>query len=205
MSRHPLPFIPELKKIIRIKGISDILFINDFVYSLIPHDSNPHKDGRTETINFLYNRFKNNEFTGWCGLNVVILRRVLEEYGIKTSSFNYGLSENNLTHVVVQFAFNDETYLIDPFFNKYYTDKKGIFLTFKNLILNIVFRKFDDIIPVYGNSKKRFKTENDEWVKCLPEALEMRILKSFYKAGLKEKLKVFDSDNPLFLMLFPVG
>jgi len=212
LKKHPLPFIEELRDTVSVKYFSDLLKINDFVYSIVPSMFPVYEGDSKESIYYFYQKFKEKEMGGWCGLNTYFLNKILRAYGVECWAFNYGLQKKFLTHMISIVNFENELYLIDPFFNKHYEDKKGGLLTFNQLSGRLILRNFCDIIPVYGGSKKdvkyipnpseKSKKNLFDWAYLSPEVFESKTMGNFESSGLSNILKRrFKNNNPLLLML----
>jgi len=216
MKKHPLPYIEELKDLFSVGSFSDILRLNDFVYSLVPSVFPPYdRSGQEESFPELCDKLKKKEIGGWCSLNTVVLNRILEAYGIKSEFLNYGLPDQSLTHMVLLVHYSGQKVLIDPFLNKHYRNAKGELLNYTQLIMKLINREFNDIVSIYGTSRKPAKyipdplDRNDpnifqHWVNYYPRVFEGKVMNKFRAAGLDEFLQVFRSGDPLFLMLFPL-
>jgi len=212
---HPFPFIEELKDLFRIRKFQDILRIRDFVFSLIPWGVIPYDGPRgSRDVKDIYYKCKNNELFGWCGFNADFFKLLMDGYGVKCSSLNYGLNDLQISHCVEIVNLADRVefgqvcsmeILIDIYFCKYYSYLGEFPLRYDELISFIREKKFNHIIPVYGDVKKKKVYIIDgkkEIFYVTPQELEKEVL-SFFKVNLdldSNLQKKYGDSNPLSLM-----
>lgn len=175
--------------------------INDFISELIPiFSSCPYEIKKEDTIEDLYEKFRNREIGGWCGLFTSYMLMILNKCGIDAYAYNYGLCNTEFTHMVVI----ANGYLLDPYFNKVYIDKAGELITFKTLLQMIADRDFSFSCS-YGQSIKTKRIDKGEkyefitlsgyeWEKSL---MQSWIIKSFDDIMMEK----FGDVNPYLLLL----
>jgi hypothetical protein len=85
-----------------------------------------------------YDRILKDRGGDTCGGFSIFLKKVLKIFGIDSFEINFGIREYGLTHVVVIVPIKEgkhyDFYIIDPFFNGYFTNNENRFISFKYLI-----------------------------------------------------------------------
>ncbi len=175
--------------------------INDLVSELIPvFHSSPYFIKKEDTIESLYPQFKKREIGGWCGLCTEFMLVLLDFYKIPAYEHNYGLRGTEFTHTVVI----ADGYLLDPYFNKYYTDTAGKLIKFETLIQMVIERDFS-FLSVYGSSmktKRIDKEEKHEFISLTPQEWENSLLDSWAQKSFQDVMKSeYGNEHPCLLML----
>lgn len=180
--------IPELAQIWRLDTIQNVALLANFVYTLVPNDIDTGFDLSQDVV-ALYNKYKNKENFGWCYSSSLYLHMLLKEYHKDSYLYNFGFTEKdtghadrNISHAVVIVTIQDNQYLIDPYFNKYFIDRVSKqALTFDKLIL---FSKYyrNRIESVYGPGLKPIKRK-DSFIEVEPQIFEKMIM-DFFKTEL---------------------
>ena len=201
---HPLPFIKELDDVPEIKNLSDILRVNEFVYSLIVAVTDPYNPYlEREGVEILYNKFIKEEIGGWCGLNAYFFMKLMEEYDVDCRSLNYGdlnSPDGKKFHVVCIVKYEDEEFLMDPYINKHYCYSDMRPMPFNVLIEKIKSRQMKDIYPVYGKGKKKI-FHCHEWKDITPKEFDEQLTRHARQLAGDILIEKFGSDDPYLLML----
>jgi hypothetical protein len=200
--KHPLPFIKELETIPVIKSVQDIIFINDFVFSLIPWSENSYRGTSVyDNIEYLYNGFKNKEIGGWCGLCAEFFKVILSKYGISTRPYNFGLDFYKLTHIGIIVTYDGMNMFFDPYFAKYFKYCGNSLLTLESLLTLVETQQYDKIVPVYGSVTKPVQRA-DKWEFWSPVELEKSVFGGFGLLGYEKIMeKIFKNQRFENLML----
>jgi hypothetical protein len=201
---HPFPFIKELYCLMEIKTFTDVVFLMDFVYSIVPWTIKNSNINLNSDIKQLYEGLKKKEIGGWCGFTSIFLKILLDGYKIPNELFNHGLAGYSLTHMGVIITLNGIKYYIDPYFCKYYTDKSGDPLVLDKLLYLIQERKFNEIISRHRHINKNMQTQTG-WDVVTSYKFESIVLEFFKSMGMDNILKkIFGGTNSLLLMLIKI-
>jgi len=200
--------VEEFTGLSKIEKFSDLLKLNDFVYSAIPWKKVPDEEwlkesyeDRLKKIESILQDSRDKKIGGWCGASGVLMSLLLAYYKIKRVGLNYGLSEDNYSHVVVIANLDGMEFLLDPYFNRHYTYYGEFPLQFPDLIRLIEEKKFAAIKSVYGSSSKEVE-QNNGYIQFSPQSLEESVIKSWYNRGFKKELiNTYGVDNSLMLLL----
>lgn len=192
--------IPEIRNIPKIDTFEDAIKLSGFVFSLISHSDNVESIDINESLLGLYHKFKKKENFGWCYTHALFLHLLLMEYNRESCIYNYGLNEYELSHAVTLLTIKGKRYLLDPYFNRYYVDEKGKYLTFEQLLNNI--KKSKKIKTVYGDEKKEVEQQEDKFEEWSPQRLVDSVIDSWKKNKDMNKImkKKFNSIDPLMLL-----
>jgi len=74
-SLRPFPFIQEFGNLKEITSLSDIIWLNSFVYSSVPCTTKCFDNAilaclcNSSAVDYLYRRMQRKEIGGWCGLD----------------------------------------------------------------------------------------------------------------------------------------
>lgn len=186
--------VQELCKIGSVNTFEKVFELNDFVFSLIPHNIMKEPLDINKSWYEYYDLFKKKEFFGWCYTNALYLLVILKQFGVDSYLYNYGIREKKFTHVVTIVTIKNTQYLFDPYFNRYYTDENDNILSFSELLVKIKCVP-KNIKSVYGNSTKPvFQEGRGDFIDFTPQRLEESVINS-WKVCLG-----FDQD-PLLLLL----
>jgi hypothetical protein len=208
---HPFPFINELKDTITIQTFSDVVKINDYVFSYVPWVGKDfviterfNQCENQTVVNYMYTHFKLPAFIGgWCGLNTDFLIRLLRGYEINCRAYNFGIANTGFTHMGTVVEIDGEDYFFDSYFGKHYIWNSGNpinFLDLKDVIKN---KEFYRITAVYAN---RFKPVylKEGLLYMDPVEFEKTTVDGLIKIGLIDSLiKYFDDKE--FMNLFLIG
>lgn len=157
------------------------------------------------TLEEFYSRCKNLKTGGWCGLNAEYLRLVLAGFGLRCWPYNYGILQNELTHVCLVVELDGIRFLLDPYFNRVYRYRGDFYLSFDDLIRLVQERKFGVITSSYGKGKKMVQTDGGNFVSKLGHVLESDVMEAFRMHGFEKiATSVFGTPNPLLLMLIKI-
>jgi len=170
-------------------------------WTIEPYTGNDHKlyDKNSGAIEHLNDRFLKKEIGGWCGLNCEFFKRLIVEKRFFCCSFNYGI-EGSLTHITIIVKIGEESYLFDPYFNRYY-EIDGIPATFDCLMRVVNQGEYDRIVSIYGEEKKPVQNSDKSWTDMTGEELEQSVIGGHMKKGLSKKMMdLFGNTNPLSLM-----
>lgn len=205
MKSHPFPYITELQHKTKIETLSDLLFLQDFTYSLIPWKQKPFEDSIMNRFETVYTKCKNKTIGGWCGLNAEFLRVLLVGYGIKCSSHDYGLPNHKFTHIVIKAELDGMIFLLDPYFNRTYTYRNDFIIQYQDLLRLLNEKKLSCITSRFGLSKKPVDTEKEGLKYLHGEDLEKIVMEGFKAMGIDAYMKsLFNSDDPRLLILLKV-
>lgn len=195
-----ISFIDEIKNIRKIRSNQDIVKMSEFVFSIIPQT--PEKIGKifNDDLKKTYEGFKNKNISGWCHANSTFLHLLLRDLGIDSFIYDCGIKGTPITHVVLVFNFKNQYYALDPYFCKYYTDKKGELITYEKLLEESNQRDIT-VKSVYGKRSKPVLC-GEVYEYWPPEKLEKSVLNSWkvlnnYKEIMLEN---FFDDNPIRLL-----
>lgn len=180
--------------------------INDWVFQTVPCSSKPYTDRVIQRMELpkaiacLYAGFKEGRLTGWCSLNAEFMKMVLEYVGFECRMFNYGL-RGKFTHATSVVKINEDEYLFDPYFNRYYAIN-GQPISFDKLMHLINDNNTSEIRSVYGHSLKYKEMKPGDWGYVSGEWFDNIILNGFRrKINLdREIIKEFGSPDPFNLM-----
>lgn len=186
-------------KINKIETVTDLARLADFVYSTIPHAMDNGID-LNYNVAEMYWQFINKKKFGWCYMHAMYMHLLLKEYGRVSFLYDYGLQEEQLTHSVVIVAIKDNQYLIDPYFNRYYVNKKKEPLSFRELKVKVA-KGSEEIKAVYGAGKKQVK-QGDIYIEMTGPEFFQSVLNSWKVNQKYDEIMVerFNSTDPLLLL-----
>jgi hypothetical protein len=211
---HPFPYIKELENLPKIETLNDVLFVRDFVFSLIPWTPKPFIGNAIEKgVENLYYGFKDKTLSGWCGLNAEFFRLIICGYQVRCWSFNYGLTNYQITHASAVVNLCERSgyvnliglpFLIDPYFAKYYSYLNDFPLTYYQLMDLVHQRKTDLITSTYAIKivKPVWDVEKQIFVDRSPQEFEKTVV-NFFKNNLnydEVMSKIFGDNDPILLM-----
>jgi len=202
-----IPWLKELSDLEDLKTLEDVLRLNSFVFSLVPHSGNV---GHQELdLMKKYQLYKDRLISDWCYGNALFLSDLVNEFQKGDSrkpsvTYNYGIAHKQLTHCVSLVNIEDEVYLLDPYFCRYFVESSsGKALTFEKLLQLVKDMDFKEIKPVYGNSTKPVMQQHYAFQDWTPQMLEGSVINSWKKLREYDScmIKEFGNTNPLLLLL----
>lgn len=171
--------IYKLHEIQIIDTFEKAVELNDFVFSLVPHNIKKEPLDVNKPWYEYYELFKEKKFFGWCHTNALYLLILLKHFGRESYLYNYGIREKTFTHVVTIVTIKDSQYLLDPYFNRHYVDENDNPLTFNELLDRSVHAP-DSVTSVYGDSMKTvFHEEVNAFVDFTPQRLEESVVNAW--------------------------
>lgn len=196
---YNLQEVPILRDIFKIDTVADLARLSDFVFSTIPHDIDNGIDLKYNVVE-MYQQFINKKKFGWCYWHAMYMHLLLKEYGRESFLYDYGFSEEQLTHSVVVVTLRNDQYLIDSYFNRYYANKNKEPIAFHDLLIEAA-QESDKITSVFGKSKKIVKQEN-EYVEMTGQEFIESVMNSWKMNQNYDEImmKKCGSKNPLLLL-----
>jgi len=145
------------------KIFNSVASINNFVFSIVPCTVNPYTGNAFRQLDnpvpFLLNEFVNHTMSGWCSLNAEFMSMILKLINFPCHMYNYGIP-GSITHATVIVKIDENEYLFDPYFNKYYTYKNEP-VSFTSLMSLIEKENVSEVASIYGPSLKFYDLDND--------------------------------------------
>ena len=191
--------MPELIYFSKVDTIEDAVELSDFVFSLIPHSGDVKDFDVNRDVVQLYGDFKRKLRFGWCYHNAMYLHLMFQLFHRDSYVYDYGLADLQITHAVTILTLNDQEYLIDPYFSRYYVDENDNPIPFPRLV-ELAEKDPSKIKSVYGEKKKQVK--QGEFVRWTPQEFEQSVLNAWeVQVDFKNNMmKAFGSTNPLCLL-----
>lgn len=200
----------KIRGIDKINCFSDIIEIMDYCFSIVQWSDTPSDDKwlvnpfswQLKNFEMIHENFKNGKYTGWCGASTQLMSLILRVFSLNTKGYNFGIKSKNITHVMLNVELYDSMwFLIDPYFNRFYTYKGEFPLLFNDLLRIVRNNDFDLIVSKYGKSSKIINRNNKK-IKISPQDFEISVIEGFGQ-GFSQKLKDYFNDRN-FLVLLPL-
>lgn len=194
--------IPELEPFKKIDTIDDLVRLASFVFSTISHSQESSQLDIEKSVEENFYSFKTHEIFGWCHTNALFYHTLLNLYDRDSYIYDYGLQKYKFTHVVVIVTLREDQYLIDPYFNRFYSDRHKNPLTFKEL-KDLIKNSPNSIQSKYGKGvKKVYQEYSKDFVDFTGEKLEKSVINSWKVLSdfETEMKKIYGDTNPLLLI-----